>query len=701
MTQKERENFLRNAILIADHAKDSVICFVDLDLKNKHLTFEQFLNQNQHEIYHLCYNSRCCQCPRGHTPPRGGSRVLYPSQLDILYDKSLKRTNHTHGRSPDFCCSLAKTGIVTSILDLTLGRCLLVNFCTDVFWYSCLTIQSLTLEHFLNQNKHILYHLWQNNSSCCQCQPNAFISSSQQILDQRQWATLYTANVLPSPVHRKRPNTGIPTSICAFAANSGIKVQILDPHVNKIIIDNCCVVRKTVELIVQRRNHVYGHANEAKISDSDYLQYTNEIGNGLIEIARVCGNESEVRQQLLDLQKRTLDEALFIQYQIIMLDHVSRNEALNNTQNKHLRKTVEKAVTVKLPKVLKKSVTSMKDRLGLVEKSSKETKMVVKRIETKQANHTRKEIDQRIKEKTFVETRAVKKFMTLHSDKYVFLITGSAGKGKSRNGLDILRQLGEKYPTYDVVKVSDLHSVEKILNNDSRTIFLLEDVFEAISNDVIHKENVLQLFMDSNIKKIRVSLLLLEACRGVNCKFVTWLLKNIDNESLKVTSSFNESCSYGRLQIIKIMIQYVDHKLLNFTSAFLKSVKEEWRQHNDKNEKVLKFLLNAIDHSLFDLNKIAIKTIILGQEDVMKILLNNVDIQSFETEQVVDYACEQGLLGIVEIFWKSENKEQINVLSTVNRALKGKQTRRCKLVQRTYQCWDYERTCPIKFTNNK
>lgn len=339
MTQKGRENFLRNAILIVDHAKDSVISLLDLDLRNKHLTFEQFLNQNQHEIYHLCYNSRCCQCPRGHTPPRGGSRVLYPSQLDILYDKSLKKTNHTHGRSPDFCCSLAKTGILTSILDLTLGRCLLVNFCTDVFWYSCLTVQSITLENFLIQNKHILYHLWQNTSSCCHCQPNTFISSSQQILDQRQWTTLYTANVLPCALHRKRPNTGVQTSICAFGAKSGITVQILDPHVNKIILENCCGVRKAVELIVQRRNHVYGHANEARISDSDYLKFTNEIGNGLIEIARVCGNESEVRQQLLDLQKRTLDETLLIQYQIIMLDHVSRNEALNNVSY-HISKNI-------------------------------------------------------------------------------------------------------------------------------------------------------------------------------------------------------------------------------------------------------------------------------------------------------------------------------------------------------------------------
>ncbi|XP_052089815.1 uncharacterized protein LOC127726498 [Mytilus californianus] len=210
-----------------------------------------------------------------------------------------------------------------------------------------------------------------------------------------------------------------------------------------------------------------------------------------------------------------------------MLIHVSRNEELKNkvteiqrqlkTQSKHLRKTVEKAVTVKLPKVLKKSVTSIDDRLGLMEKSTKETNLLVKRIETKQAenpkklrflDHTRKEIDQHIKEKTFVETRAIKTFMTIHSDKEVFLITGSAGKGKSRNGLDILRQLGEKYPTYDVVKVSNFHTVDKILNKDSRTILLLEDVFGKTNcrysedNDR-HVLDILQAYINSgNVKVI-------------------------------------------------------------------------------------------------------------------------------------------------------------------------------------------------------
>ncbi|CAG2246599.1 unnamed protein product [Mytilus edulis] len=208
----------------------------------------------------------------------------------------------------------------------------------------------------------------------------------------------------------------------------------------------------------QRRNYVWTRKNERKISDSDYLKFTNELGNGLIEIARVCGNESEVRQQLLDLQKRTLDETLLLQYQVIMLDHVSRDEALNNkveeiqrqlqTQNKHLRQTVEKAVTVTLPKVLK-SFPGVGSHSTFMSGSS------------------------------FERSRGGSESWddNAFSDKGQVSSSLAVQERKSRNGLDILRQLGEKYPAYDVVKVSDLHTVDKILNEDSRTIILLEDVF--------------------------------------------------------------------------------------------------------------------------------------------------------------------------------------------------------------------------------
>lgn len=122
-------------------------------------------------------------------------------------------------------------------------------------------------------------------------------------------------------------------------------------------------------------------------------------------------------------------------------------------------------------------------------------------------DHTRKEIEQHIREKTFLEMQAIRKFIEIHADKDVFLITGKPGIGKSKNGLDLLRQLGEKYPEYDVVKVSDLHLVEQMLNKESKMILLLEDVFgktnckysEDSDKSVL---DVLQSYIDDGTVKI-------------------------------------------------------------------------------------------------------------------------------------------------------------------------------------------------------
>ncbi|XP_063410461.1 uncharacterized protein LOC134693551 [Mytilus trossulus] len=230
MTSKERENFLRNAILVVDHSKAALVSLVELDVQNKGQTFEQFVITNQHEIYHLYNSSRCCRCPTGHFPPRS-PRILHQSQMELLFDRSsLKLPCHNSvRRSDDFCCSIARSGLSTDVLDLTLARCLLVNLCSDVFWFSCLQFQSITFEDFLNQNKHELYHLWQYNAPCCQCPPGYTFPTNYSKLDQNDWMKMFNAVLLPCANHRKRPNPGNTQSICSVAAAPGIASINLDP----------------------------------------------------------------------------------------------------------------------------------------------------------------------------------------------------------------------------------------------------------------------------------------------------------------------------------------------------------------------------------------------------------------------------------------------------------------------------------------
>lgn len=318
--EQERENFLRNAILIVDHSKAALISLIELDIRNKHFSFEQFLNQSQHEIYHLCYNNgRCCRCVPGTSPPRR-NRIIFPSQMEILFDKATKMCGHRRG--PDFCCSLAKKGIGTDVLDLTLARCLLVNCCTDVFWYSCLQFQGISFEDFLNHNKHLIYHLWQYNHGCCFC-PNRFqLPVNCQLVNTQEWNIMFTGST-GLPMCRKRSYTGGTNCICSISAISGISQGNLDIVLQQTILEYCCSNRKSVETLVKIRNNVYGHTKAARISDSDFTRFKNDIESSVLDIANVCGKEPEFKTILNGVSHRSLDHTLLVQYQNSLLDRTN------------------------------------------------------------------------------------------------------------------------------------------------------------------------------------------------------------------------------------------------------------------------------------------------------------------------------------------------------------------------------------------
>lgn len=139
MTQKQLENFYRTSRLIFEHGKDVLVLLLDDDLSKRNITLIDFINLNQHEIYHLCnHEDPCCRCTRGklsrHIPSQ---RVLFPSHLDILFDKTSKKiAGHNLNSKSQLCCSSAKQSLTAACLDFTLLTCLLMNFtstCTGAF----------------------------------------------------------------------------------------------------------------------------------------------------------------------------------------------------------------------------------------------------------------------------------------------------------------------------------------------------------------------------------------------------------------------------------------------------------------------------------------------------------------------------------------------------------------------------------------
>lgn len=308
---KERENYARSSLLIVQYTKDGLADLIELNLKlTGFSSFQNFVNHYQHELYHLCYHQiKCCQCSRNYKLPQ--EQLIHPKQLEVLFDKSgQKKAKHNAFRIADFCCCLARQNLSTSKLDVTLARCLLFYFCKEVFWYSSLKLQKTTLEEFLNQNKHTLYHLYDTSRRCCQCPPLYKFPTANELIDDSNWTELFSKGRMPCIRHKKRPIGK--RNICSVSATPGILVSHLDPTISKILLEHCCALWKTIEKLILIRGTIFADVDEATINENTYLEYKASLEYGIAVMARVCNKEHEVTEKLKRAEKRKIDEISII-----------------------------------------------------------------------------------------------------------------------------------------------------------------------------------------------------------------------------------------------------------------------------------------------------------------------------------------------------------------------------------------------------
>ncbi|CAC5380029.1 unnamed protein product [Mytilus coruscus] len=304
---KEKDNYARSSLLVVQYTKDGLADLIEHNLKlTGHSSFQEFINYYQHDLYHLCYNQvSCCQCSRNYKLPK--EQLIHPKQLEVLFDKSgLKKSSHNSFRLGDYCCCLAKQNLSTSVLDVTLASCLLFNFCEDVFWYSCLDLQTPTLEEFLNQNKHTLYHLYDISRRCCQCPPSYRFPSEKVLIDEPHWKDLFGKEIMACIRHKKRPIGK--RNICTVSSTAGILVSHLDSSISKILLENCCSLWKTIEKRILIRDTLFADVDEAKLPENIYITYKARLEYGITVMARVCNKEREVTEKLKTAEKRKIDE---------------------------------------------------------------------------------------------------------------------------------------------------------------------------------------------------------------------------------------------------------------------------------------------------------------------------------------------------------------------------------------------------------
>ncbi|CAC5424192.1 unnamed protein product [Mytilus coruscus] len=81
---------------------------------------------------------------------------------------------------------------------------------------------------------------------------------------------------------------GIEVTFCCARTETarGIDERHLSDYLTKLLIEQCCPLRKTIDRLINIRNKVQRHAIEGKISDADYVGYVLDIESGIMEIAK-------------------------------------------------------------------------------------------------------------------------------------------------------------------------------------------------------------------------------------------------------------------------------------------------------------------------------------------------------------------------------------------------------------------------------
>ncbi|XP_071161599.1 uncharacterized protein [Mytilus edulis] len=436
MNPSPRDNFYRFMILIIDNGNDAALELLDFYLSNQGITLKDFIENNQHEIYHLCFNKGlCCRCQYGPVY-KPQSRILYPAQLDILL--ATKGSNIPCNVRAKPTCShtindhYVNPNIATKHLDLTLCRCLLINFSNILPQGS---VERNAFEDLINMR-----------NKCCHAAKGEISSKDYQTYKAQIEKCLLALAQVYGKTHdmqlkikdaEKRP---LDESICKQLHQTILQEQVLQGvsglHQH---IESSQEAEKRTTIEIQKMGKSTKRTLRAVNSS------TKSAGHTASKIKKI---EESTNRTLMVVKssKRSLERKLKVNTERTMHAIDSSREAEESTATK----------IQKLDERLSKCETSKRSRLlGL----------------------TKTEIDGHLKEGTFVETPAVQACIKLLETNSLLVLTGAAGTGKSRNSLEILLQFQVKNPEFKTIKLTELHDFADVVTEEEKLVILFEDIF--------------------------------------------------------------------------------------------------------------------------------------------------------------------------------------------------------------------------------
>ena len=272
----ERENFCMIDVLATVNFKNALVNIFKYYLHLKKMSFEKFIDAHMADIKYLKKLEN-----------------LHKEEVDklIVNDKAI-------------------FGITVENLDVTLVRHLLENLCPDLF----LDDGCKTLQDFLKKNQHDIYHLFKYTVRCCQCSQDYKFPVTSQLLQEDQYKKMFKLS---------------PCTNCAGTSGTVCSVS-------------SCIVTEYIRLDYKIRCQIFGHfspigkamqkcrhlGNVTSLHAIPNERYDVYIEENIMILARICGNEDETRLALDDVQKRSCDETLCIQYKNRLSEQIQRDQEL-------------------------------------------------------------------------------------------------------------------------------------------------------------------------------------------------------------------------------------------------------------------------------------------------------------------------------------------------------------------------------------
>ncbi|CAG2216551.1 unnamed protein product [Mytilus edulis] len=156
----------------------------------------------------------------------------------------------------------------------------------------------------------------------------------------------------------------------------------------------------------------------------------------------------------------------------------------------------------------------------------------------------------------YLEVRAVRHCVELLESRNVVVLSGREGSGKSRNGLEILRQIKGKNRDFEIFKLIGLNYVSDIVKDNVTSIVLFDDAFGQFYND---KHILDHLYSYIDIHKLKLIFTMRNSVKHA-CQQLTHILFHdlfdidLNSETFQLTKVEKENMLSNYCDMHNIMI---------------------------------------------------------------------------------------------------------------------------------------------------